>query len=712
MQKNNGEGLDAFFAMFSPRSVAVVGASTHGGKVGNFVLRSALASRVDKVYPVHAGGAQEILGRTAYPSIEAIPDDAVDLFLFAVPQQHVLKTFQAAVAKGCRGVVIFTAGFREAGEEGRRDQQRLRAMADEAGVKIIGPNTLGFFRAQSRMNATFMPVLSDLFTEPGAITLVSQSGGVAGFGAIRFVQDDLPLGTLVCLGNRANVEFADILNFCAQDPHTAVVALFIEGLDDVRCFFDAARRCAAVKPVVVLGAGYTEAGRKVARSHTGSMAGAQAVYEAAFRQAGLVQVRTIEELVDTARVLSLSPPPRGNRVGVITHTAGPAVLASDILARSGLVLADLSEATKEALVSKGVLASFMPPNNPVDLTTFGYLDRCLYVDVLDLLAEDPGVDAALAVCMSGLGDPNVDAFPTERFGQVAARSGKPAVVAWGAPADAHEEFGAWMRAGVAAYPTAERAAVALANLYRVSRLQERPKDPAPPPHFPQELSDLVENLRASGQAHLLEHQAKRILEGAGIRTAPTVLATGEDAAVFAAREIGYPVALKIASEDIVHKSDVGGVALHIPDEEALRRAYRRMMETVARQAPHARVEGVCVQPMVPAGTEVIVGGIRDPQAGPVVMFGLGGIWVEALKDVAFRLAPATEADAREMMEQIQGAAVLDGLRGSPPVNKDALARLIVTVSHLMDRFSIGELDCNPVICHDDTYTVVDARMSW
>ncbi len=701
----------AFDALFSPRSVAVVGASTHGGKVGNFVLRSAVASGVEKIYPVHAGGAEEILGRKAYPSVDAIPDDSVDLFLFAVPQKHILRDFEAAMAKGCRGAVIFTAGFREAGEEGRRDQQRLKAMADEAGVKIIGPNTLGFFRSQSRMNATFMPVLSELFQEPGGITLVSQSGGIAGFGAIRFAEDRIPLGTLVCLGNRANVEFADMLDYLAYDPHTRVAALFIEGLDDVRRFYEAAGRCAAVKPVVVLGAGYTEAGRKVARSHTGSMAGAQAIYDAAFRQAGLIRVRSIEELVDMAKILSLSPPLRGNRVGVITHTAGPAVLASDILARRGLVLADLSDATKEALVSKGVLPSFMPPDNPVDLTTFGYLDRRLYVEVLDLLGRDPNVDATLAVCMSGLGDPNVAPFPAEDFGRTAARSGKPTVVAWGAPSDAHEEFDAWMRAGVAVYPTAERAAAALANLHRASRLRMRAKDAAPPPEFPHELSDVVEELRSSGRVHLLEHQAKRILELAGIRTTRAVLAPNEDEAASIAQELGYPVALKIVSEDIAHKSDVGGVALHLADEEALRRAYRRMMETVIQEAPGARVEGVCVQPMAPAGTEIIVGGARDPQAGPVVMFGLGGIWVEALRDVAFRLAPVTEADAREMMGEIQGAAVLDGFRGTSPVDKNALARLIVTVSHLMASYLIRELDCNPVIFHDGTYTVADARMS-
>lgn len=710
MHTNGGEDFEAFQVMFSPRSVAVVGASTHGGKVGHFVLRSALVSGVEKVYPVHAGGAEEILGRRAYPSIEAIPDDAVDLFLFAVPQQHILKSFEAALAKGCRGAVIFTAGFREAGEEGRRDQQRLKAMADEAGVKIIGPNTMGFFRSPSRMNATFMPVLSDFFTEEGTITVVSQSGGVAGFAAIRFLEDQIPIGTLVCLGNRANVEFADMLDYCAQDDKTTVVALFIEGLDDVRRFYEAAARCASRKPVVVLGAGYTAAGRKVARSHTGSMAQSQAIYEAAFRQAGLVQVHTVEELVDTAKILALSPRPKGNRVAVITHTAGPAVLASDVMSRRGLVLADLDEKTKEALVSRKVLASFMPPENPVDLTTFGYLDRRLYVDVLDLLGKDPGVDATLAICISGLGDPQVVPFPMEEFGRKAMESGKPAVFVWGAPSTAAEEFRAWRQAGAAAYPTAERAAAALANLCEASRHAGKTPQVTESRGFSDELLGFVKDLGTSGRTLVLEHEAKRILEEAGLCTAKTILARDEDQAVAAARTLGYPVVLKIASPEIVHKSDVGGVKLGIRDERSLRDAFAEMMDRVKRAAPDAQLLGICVEPMVPDGTEVIVGGSRDPQAGPLVMFGLGGIWVEALKDVVFRLAPVSEPEARRMIEEIRGVKVLEGLRGKPPVDKEALAHVIVTVGRLMDALPIQEVDCNPVIFHEGTYTIADARM--
>ncbi len=710
MSAQHRDPFEAFDAMFCPRSVAVVGASTHGGKVGNFVLRSALASGVEHVYAVHAGGAKEILGVKAYPSIDTIPNDKVDLFLFAIPEDHIVANFQAAIDKGCRGAVIFTAGFREAGEEGLQKQLALRRMADEAGVKIIGPNTMGFFRSHSRMNATFMPVLSDFFQEKGRITVVSQSGGVAGFAAIRFLEDHIPIGTLVCLGNRANVEFADMLDFCAQDRETSVVALFIEGLDDVRRFYESAANCASQKPVVVLGAGYTAAGQKVARSHTGSMAQSEAIYEAAFRQAGLIRVRTVEELVDTAKILDLSPRPKGNRVAITTHTAGPAVLASDVIAHKGLVLEDLSDETKNALVSRKMLAPFMPPGNPVDLTTFGYLDRRLYVEVLELLAKDPNVDATLSICISGLGDPQVVPFPIEAYGRTLKASGKPGVFVWGAPSGAKEEFQAWMHAGVPAYPTAERAAAALANLYEATRPRAQTPVKSSFEPLPGEVLDLVDDLRASGQTLVLEAEAKRVLESAGLRTARTQVAKNEEEAVMEARRAGFPVVMKIVSPDIVHKSDVGGVRLGIDDEAAVRRAFQEMTKRVKDCLPQARLLGVGIQPMVPEGTEVIVGGSRDPQAGPVVMFGLGGIWVEVLKDVSFRLAPVSEEEALRMIEEIRGARVLEGVRGRKPVNKKALVALIATLGRLMAQAPIAEIDCNPVIFHGDTYTIADARM--
>ncbi|MBC7325736.1 MAG: hypothetical protein H5T99_10555, partial [Moorella sp. (in: Bacteria)] len=292
----------------------------------------------------------------------------------------------------------------------------------------------------------------------------------------------------------------DLLDYCAEDERTSLVALFIEGLDDLRRFYEAACRCAAKKPVVVLGAGYTSAGQKIARSHTGSMASSGALYLAAFRQAGLLPVSSVQELVDTVKIIKMCPLPRGNRVAITTHTAGPAVLASDVLERGGLRLADLSAATKEKLVANQVLPSFMPADNPVDLATFGYMERQRYIDALTLLAEDENVDCTLTVCMSSLGDQNTAPFPVQEFKEVVARSQKPAAFIWAAPVNYPEEFKEWVRAGIPAYPTSERAATALVNLVRYAQLKQRTREPAGfRIDFPEELTGAIERLLAAGR---------------------------------------------------------------------------------------------------------------------------------------------------------------------------------------------------------------------
>lgn len=700
-------------SMFYPRSVAVVGASSHPGKTGNFVLRSAIGSRVEKVYPVNASGVGEILGKKSYRTIEDIPDNSIDLFLFAVPQQHILSGLRSAIDKGCRAAVIYSSGFKEAGPEGERMQEELRDLADKAGVRIIGPNTMGFFRADSFINGTFNPVYSDIFREPGKIAIVSQSGGVAGFIINQFIDQQLPPGTVVCLGNRVNVEFADMLDYFAYDSHTSMVLLFIEGIDDLRRFYHSAKSCAARKPVIVLGAGYTEGGRRVARSHTGSMAGSGAIYRAVFRQAGLLQVNSVEELVDAAKIITMSPPPRGNRVAMITHTAGPAILASDVLENGGMQLARLSDATKRSLTGNNVLPSFMPPDNPVDLATFGFLEHDRYIRALSILAEDDGVDSTLTICMSPMGDENMSSFPVSRFKEVSEQSGKPAVFAWAAPISREEEFRQWTRAGVPAYPTTERGAAAMVNLMRYHQLRQGDAGTDALNGFSGfggELEQYVAGEAAAGKAFMPEHKAKDMLALAGIEVAGAVLAANEDEAVETAGSIGYPVALKVVADRVIHKSEVGGVRLNLKDADEVKRAFRQITDSTLAQVPDAGLMGVAVQPMVPGGIEVIVGAIRDEQAGPVVMCGLGGIWVEALRDVAFRLAPVTGGEAASMIRELKGYRVLQGIRGGKAVDIDILAGLIVKVGYLISQFPIKEIDLNPVIFHGSGYAVADARV--
>lgn len=699
-----------FEIMYNPRSIAVVGASTHASKVGNFVLRSAISSKVETVYPIHAGGAKEILGYRAYRSIEAIPEDRVDLFLFAIPQNHILSALRSAIKKGCKAAVIFSAGFRESGPEGEKDQIALRDLANAHGVNIIGPNTLGFFSTHSSLNATFMPVLSDYFKEEGNIAVVSQSGGVAGLIVSAFIENHLRIGTLTCLGNRANVEFSDMLQYLANDPKTKIVALFIEGLDDVRSFYEQARVCATKKPVVVLGAGYTTAGQKVALSHTGSMANSEAIYKGAFKQARLFQVKTVQELVDTLKVLSYAPEPRGKKVALITHTAGPAILASDVLERGGLTLAELSAETKQVLRKEGMLPAFIPPQNPIDLATFGYMDKSIYVKIVKLLEKDPTVDCMFPICMSPVGDRNLEVFPFEEMKKTKESLTKPLVFVWIAPSKYEDEFKSWDRIGIPAYPNSERSATALVNLVRIFELRREPLDEPSAGSFSKEFFKEIDKFKSAGKVSLLEHESKRLLKLAGIDVADTYLAKTEDEAVRAANSLGYPVVMKVAHEKILHKSDAGGVKLNLKTEGEVKGAYREIVASVEKKWGTELFLGVTIQPMIPEGIEVIVGALRDEQAGPVIMFGLGGIWVEALKDVVYRLAPISVGEARKMLREIKGHPILKGSRGMDPVNEDILCELLVKTSQLIEQCQFQEIDLNPVICVHNQCLIADARI--
>jgi acetyltransferase len=702
---------DSFKKMFYPNSIAVVGASSHSDKTGNYAMRSALDSGLERIYPVNAGGKREILGKKAYPSIEDIPDNNVDLFLFVVPQQHILPGLKSAIDKGCRTAVIYTAGFREIGPAGEQQQIALRDMANEAGVKIIGPNTMGYLRSDSLINATFMPAYTRLLSDKGDIAIISQSGGVASLILNQFMEQHLPLGTLVCLGNRANVDFTDFLDYFADDPHTSIIALYVEGLEDLRQFYQAAARCALKKPVLVLCAGYTEGGQKVACSHTGSMINTGRLYQTAFKQAGLLQVNGVQELADTIKIIKMCPKPKGNRVALIAPTIGPVVLAVDILEQGGLKLAELSDISKKIIVSEKMLPSFSPVHNPIDLTAAGYYDNKMYLSMVEILARDPNVDGIVAVRASSLGDDFIPPFPRAEFKEIMQRSNKPAAFIWLAPVSEDEEFKQWMSAGVPAYPTPGRAATSFINLTRYSQIQQKTKVPGSFMGFREEVKKNIQGLIDSKQAFVLETQAKQIIELSGIKTAVAVLATNEDEAIDKAAEIGYPVALKVVAKEIIHKSDVGGVVLNLHNDEEVRLAFRQIVRNASESMANAGLQGVAVQPMLPEGLEVIVGAVRDIEAGPVVMFGLGGIWVEALKDVSFRLAPVTPEEAKEMIKEIKGYTVIKGFRGQSAIDTDVLADLIVKISHLIDQFPIKEIELNPVIFYGESqYAVADARI--
>jgi acetyltransferase len=706
---------ERFNPLFYPRSVAVVGASARPEKLGNFALRSAVSSGVEKVYPIHAGGAPEILGKPALRRIEDLPEQ-VDLFLFAIPQGHILSAFQTAVDKGCRAAVIFSGGFKEIGAEGEKQEDELRRMADEARVAIIGPNTIGYMRSDSRLNATFMPGLSDLFCNGPGIAVISQSGGSLGLITYELIDSGLPVGTLVGLGNRANTEFADLLDYVKDDPLTSGVLLFIEGIEDVRRFCRAASRCAREKPVVAMSSGHTEAGRKVALSHTGSMASSEKIYQAVLAQAGVLQVQSVQEMVDAIKVLTACPPLSGRRAAVITHTAGPAIIATDVLARGGFQLPPPSRTTREKLLNSGALPGFMPVTNPLDMVALGWTEPRRYLQVLEPLLQDDGIDAVLSIYTTGLGDVETSSFPVEDFAELARvtgdKTGKAVVSVWGAPVTRTGDFERWQKGGFPVYPTPERAGTALVNLANYSALRQKAETRVKiaPAVFDPGVERIIREAVSKRRSVIQEPEATELLESAGIRVAKTRLAVNTEEAVALAAEIGYPVALKVVSEKILHKSDAGGVKLNLKNEGEVRKAFLDIQNGALTRISPPELRGIAVQAMIPEGTEVIVGGICDEQAGPVVMFGLGGIWVEVFRDTVFRLAPLSPKEAEEMIRSVKGYSILQGVRGKKGIEPEYLTELIVKMGELMSRYPLQEIDLNPVIFYESGYAAADVRI--
>ncbi len=698
-------------ALFNPQSAVVVGASSHPNKLGNFVLRSVKSSRIKRIYAVHAGGAKEILGVKTFPSIKDLPDDNIDLFLFCIPHVAVIKSLEFAINKGCKGAVIYAGGFKESGKEGIKLQNRLKEISRQAEIGIIGPNTLGYFRSSSFINATFMPVFSEMFAEKGKISIVSQSGGVAGQIAIKFAENHLPLGTLICLGNRANIDFHHALDFLANDENTSAIGLFIEGLDDIQSFYASALKCSRMKPVVVMGAGFSEAGKKAAKSHTGSMATSKAIYDGMFKQAGLLQVENTQELVDTLKALHFEYSLEGKRTALITHTAGPAIIASDVISNGGLELSTFSPDIMQKLKESNCIPDFISLQNPVDMASFGYLDRIRYLDVIDILQNDDNVDAILPICMSPLGDPYMEIFPFKELENRRKAWKKPVIFAWLTLEGNMEEILKWNKASVPAYPCSARAAQVVVNLFKLfkirRKLREDKKEKQETTTYPQEIRKLLKEIQSLPDSYIGEFHSKRLLNLMGIETVKTLFASTIEEAIKAASDIGYPLVMKIVDKNIVHKSIHGGVKLNITSDKEVVATFEQFTKLSSPET----FQGVTLQPVVPRGIEIIIGAMLDKDAGPVVMVGAGGELVELMGDTTFRLAPVSKSDALEMILELKIFKSTDRSgKVKKHVNTEILADLIVKISHLISTRFVKEIDINPVIFHMGNYKVVDARM--
>jgi acetyltransferase len=689
-------------AFFAPRSVAVVGASRDPSKVGGSVLANLKAAGfAGRVIPVNPG-ASIVQGLPAVPAVAAL-DEPVDLAVLAVPPAQVLPTLVECVAKGVGGAVVISAGFREIGGEGQAREAELRTWLRDRPIRVLGPNCLGWIRPAHRLNVTFAPGMP----RPGRVAFISHSGALA--VAILDWSRERPMGfsLFASMGNQADLTETDILAAVADDPETQVIAAYLEGVADGRRFFETLRMLTVSKPVVVLKAGRSAEAARAVTSHTGALAGSDRAFEAAVKQAGAVRVRSVEALFDLAHALERQPVPRGRRLAVVTNGGGLGIVATDAARDVGLVVPSLGAEVEARL--RAVLPPTASVANPVDLV--GDASASRFHDALHALARTPVVDATLVLLTAqattdsaNVGRAIASATRGWSIPVVSAFVGGPRV----APGSAALE-----EAGIPCYPFPERAVGALGGMALVGEARRQRSAPTPAIPRPDGVWSELQALRASGVERLGLLDLQPVLAAYGIRVAEAHLAATADAAAAVAAQIGFPVALKVVSPDIAHKTDVGGVRLGLASAHQVAEAARAMLERARRERPQARIEGVLVQPMVPRTREMLLGAVRDPQFGPMVVVGFGGIYVEVLDDTVARLAPIAPAEARTMLEELRMAPVLHGVRGEPPADLPALAEAISRFSLLaVHGPDLAEVELNPLMVGPDSVVAVDARAAF
>jgi len=683
-----GRVLEEFFA---PRSVAVIGASRNPSSVGQSVLRNLLdAGFAGPIYPVNPS-ASTILGLPCYASVADIMDP-VDLAIIVVPAPRVLDVIEECATVQVRAAIIISAGFRETGPEGASLEREVVAAARAAGMRILGPNCLGLIATASRLNASFAP----LTPKPGRIAFLSQSGALGTAVLDWAAGESIGLSHFVSLGNKADVSEVDLVRAWTSDPDIGVVVAYLESISDGRAFVEAVSELVTRVPFIAITAGASDAGARAVSSHTGSLAGSRAAYRAAFEKAGAVHAATVEELFDFAEGFALQPLPTATGTVILTNAGGPGILATDACEAAGVTLAALEPETTARL--RRVLPPAASVYNPVDV--LGDADPERYAATIEILLADPGVRSLIVVLTP---QAMTDAVGTAReIARLSEESVVTTLCVFMGDASVASAIAELQAAGVPQYPFPERAVTTLGAMQRHAFRTAHATDGSCSTARGREVTrEHIDHARAAGRTFITEVSAQRIAEAYGIPVPAGGIAPDLSAALRLAEEVGYPVVMKIASPDILHKSDIGGIALGIATPEDLRVAYERMMANVRHRMPDANIWGVTVQEQLPAGHEVIVGVNRDPQFGPLVMFGLGGIYVEVLKDVSFRLCPVSPAEARDMIAEIRAYGLLLGARGRAPADIDAIVRTICAVSALVSDFDeITELDINPLIVRD------------
>ena len=691
-------------SILAPASIAVVGASRTERTMGNQVMRNLVQQGFNgPVYPINPK-AKSICSVRAYPRMADVPD-GVDMAVIVVPKEAVIDVAEECAARGVKGLVVISAGFREIGSEGAARERRLVEIVRHHGMRMVGPNCMGVINAHPNvlMNATFAPYMPPF----GHAGFVSQSGAL-GLSVIDYAREyGIGISQFVSVGNKADVSGNDLLEAWEHDPTVKVILMYVENFGNPAKFLEIARRITATKPIIVVKSGRTRAGAQAATSHTGALAASDVAVDALLTQAGVLRAGTIEELFDMAMAFGAQAMPRGRRVAVVSNAGGPGILAADAMEGHGLELIPFCTQTVTEIAP--MLPKGVAVRNPLDLIASA--TPAGYRKAIGSLLRDPIIDTVVPIFIPPLGV-DQDAVAAAIVESAKEVPHKPVLAVMMGRQGLPEWRAQLHRAGIPTYIFPESAARAIAALNRHREAAAEPREtPAPLPVDHARAAEIIANARREGRERLTTAQSLELIASYGIPVTPARFAATRAAAIEAACEIGFPVVMKVEARDIAHKSDVGGVVLNIADEAGAASAYDSIVRSVADKLPAAKVEGVLVAKQEQGARETIVGMARDATFGPLVMFGLGGIYAETLRDVVFRIAPLTMRDVRAMTDGIRGKAVLTGVRGQPRVDFDALHGAIRRIAQLATEHpGVAEIDVNPLLVSERGVMAVDARV--
>ena len=691
---------------FSPKSIAIIGASEKPG-VGKTIFYNIAKHFKGKIYPVSPSNPT-VSGLTAYKNVLDIPD-SIDLAVVAAPSKFTPSVMEEVGKKGIKGAIIVSAGFKEVDETGAKLEREVGEIAKKYGIKVIGPNCLGImsFSKDNIMNSTFLKITPKF----GNIALVSQSGAICAATVEDAEAQNIGFSKVISMGNKVDMDESDVLELLAEDEDTRVIVMYLEDIRNARRFMEIARKISTErkKPIIVLKAGRTAEGAKAAASHTGALGGSDANYEAAFAQSGVIRVDTMGELFDLATAFSKQPLPDGNVV-IVSNAGGPAIISTDACSRYGLKMADISSIRDEIA---GVIPAYGSPRNPVDIV--GDADYLRFEKVLLLTLAHPNVGSVVTMCTPSA-TLNYDDLARVLVKMSQQFPNKTILASLMGLAEGIENRRIMSEGGIPYYLYSEPAIRTLKAMYDFKKWINEASNKRAVLQFAKDTSkvkSIFENVRKNGRNNLLEEEGYEVLEAYGFPTPKSILCTTEQECINAARQIEYPLVMKIVSPDIIHKSDAGGVKVGIKADDELRNSFNTITGNALKYKSDAKVKGVLVQEMVKSAKETILGASQDPTFGPVIMFGLGGIYVEVLKDVVFRIVPIDEQEAMNMVESIKTIKLLKGVRGEKSSDLRAISDSLQRLSQLVVDFSeIKEFDINPLLVLEEGKgaRVVDARI--